>query len=50
LATRKINGSSNLGATTCMPTGRPSPVMPAGTLPAGKLTSVIRNAGAIHSI
>ena len=45
----RIFGSSNRGATICRPTGKPSLVMPAGTLPAGRLTSVTRNAGAIQS-
>ena len=48
-ASDKISGSSKRGATICKPTGRPSCVRPAGTLPAGRLTSVIRNAGAIQS-
>ncbi len=49
LAIDRMRGSSKRGATICKPTGRPSRVRPAGTLPAGRLTSVIRNAGAIQS-
>ncbi len=45
----RIFGSSNRGAMICNPTGKPSAVLPAGTLPAGRLTSVTRNAGAIQS-
>src|SRR5260370_1060798 len=50
LASDRMRGSSNRGATICRPTGSPSRVLPAGKLPAGRLTSVIRNAGAIQSM
>src|SRR5262245_17686098 len=50
LASDRMRGSSNRGATICRPTGSPSRVLPAGTLPAGRLTSVMRNAGAIQSM
>ena len=42
-ATLRISGSSKRGATEVfMPTGNWSPVKPAGTVAAGRLTSVIR--------
>jgi tripartite-type tricarboxylate transporter receptor subunit TctC len=50
LASDRMRGSSNRGATICKPTGSPSLVLPAGTLPAGRLTSVMRNAAAIQSM
>ena len=50
LASPRMRGSSKRGPTICSPIGRPSQVLPAGTLPAGRLTKVIRKAGAIQSM
>ena len=45
----EIWNEPNTGA-FCSPTGNPSAVLPVGTLPAGRPTSVTRNAGAIQSM
>src|SRR3979411_958313 len=46
----RINGSSKRGPTIWIPTGSPSLVLPAGTLPPGRLIRGIRNEPALQAV